>query len=116
MSTRTQWLIPQLCHGPLAAVQPPSSPLVKTSAERTGVVPPTEVECHSHVRPRPPRRADQCLAFACPGCVATNKPNYNILNLKNHVYEYHCNACTGAAVPLTIGGLTAIAEVSEVVA
>ncbi|WWC63281.1 uncharacterized protein I303_105881 [Kwoniella dejecticola CBS 10117] len=55
----------KLCHGPLASM-PTSS----------------QVECHAN-----------CLPFACPGCVKSNKPSFTILNLKNHIYDYQCSDC-----------------------
>ncbi|KAK6910501.1 hypothetical protein L486_04737 [Kwoniella mangroviensis CBS 10435] len=55
----------KLCHGPLA-----STPAAN------------EVHCHAN-----------CLPFACPGCVKSNKPSYTIINLKNHIYDYQCSEC-----------------------
>ncbi|KAI9637532.1 uncharacterized protein MKK02DRAFT_43457 [Dioszegia hungarica] len=84
----------KLCHGSIAMTVPPS-PMAHASAERTGVAVPEVVECHSH-----------CLSFACPGCVAKDRPSYSILSMNNHIYDYHCDACMadevalGRAVPI----------------
>ncbi|AFR95636.2 hypothetical protein C343_03740 [Cryptococcus neoformans C23] len=66
----------KLCHGPLA----------------TSISSLKQVECHS-----------TCIQFACPGCIKANKPSFSILNLKNHIYDYHCAECMAEAPthPLT---------------
>ncbi|WWC71580.1 uncharacterized protein I206_105538 [Kwoniella pini CBS 10737] len=55
----------KLCHGPLTSV--PTT---------------NQIECHVN-----------CLPFACPGCVKSNKSSFTILNLKNHIYDYQCSEC-----------------------
>lgn len=41
------------------------------------------------------------MPFACPSCVAHDKPSYSLINLQNEVYDYNCNICMGfAAEPL----------------
>lgn len=50
----------------------------------------------------------QCLSFACPGCVAKDRPSYSILSMNNHIYDYHCDSCMadevalGPAVPIGV--------------
>ncbi|WVF72810.1 hypothetical protein IAT40_007628 [Kwoniella sp. CBS 6097] len=65
----------KLCHGPLA------------TAPAAG-----QVNCHAN-----------CLPFACPSCVSSDKPSYSILNLNNHIYDYTCAECMAEAStkPLT---------------
>ncbi|KIR38208.1 hypothetical protein I307_02463 [Cryptococcus deuterogattii 99/473] len=66
----------KLCHGPFATSM--------SSLKQIG--------CHS-----------TCIQFACPGCIKANKPAFSILNLKNHIYDYHCAECMAEAPihPLT---------------
>ncbi|WVR00006.1 hypothetical protein IAU59_007148 [Kwoniella sp. CBS 9459] len=59
----------KLCHGPLA------------TAPAAG-----QVNCHAN-----------CLPFACPSCVSSDKPSYSILNLNNHIYDYTCAECMAEA-------------------
>ncbi|OCF37936.1 hypothetical protein I316_00160 [Kwoniella heveanensis BCC8398] len=66
----------KLCHGPLAA------------APAAG-----QVNCHAN-----------CLPFACPLCVSSDKPSFSILNLNNHIYDYTCTECmaeSASSKPLT---------------
>ncbi|EIW67266.1 hypothetical protein TREMEDRAFT_74529 [Tremella mesenterica DSM 1558] len=79
----------KLCQGPLASTTAvPKSPAMQNSASRQGAPLPQHVECHPN-----------CILFACPGCVARDRPTYCILNLSNHVYDYHCAMCM-AEIPI----------------
>lgn len=99
----------QLCHGPM------SSPVSTSFASAPAS--PAEKACHSH-----------CVTFACPGCVekvspaastsnpprsmlpfsplapcgdkrlCQNRDSYQIINLKNHIYDYHCGPCMADVV------------------
>lgn len=35
------------------------------------------------------------MPFACPSCVAHDKPSYSLINLQNEIYDYNCNVCMG---------------------
>lgn len=88
---------PQLCPGPMSS--PASTPV--------GSRPPSPVDaqaCHIH-----------CMTFACPGCVekvgrfaleykcakrfnVQKRESYQIINLNNHIYDYHCASCMADVV------------------
>ncbi|KAL7422734.1 hypothetical protein Q5752_002026 [Cryptotrichosporon argae] len=74
----------KLCHGPLASASS-TAPLALASPLRAEF--PARVDCHAN-----------CMMFACPGCVAADRPAYALINLNNHVYDYQCGVCM-AEVP-----------------
>ncbi|ORY35521.1 hypothetical protein BCR39DRAFT_555669 [Naematelia encephala] len=76
----------KLCHGPLASPVATSAALQAT-ASRHGQQAPVVVDCHSN-----------CLAFSCPSCVAKDRDSYQILDLKNHIYDHHCAICMGEVI------------------
>ena len=83
---------------------------MQLTASRRGQPIPNDIQCHSN-----------CLVFACPGCIENvssiltrsdlradefqDRSSYQILNLKNDIYDYHCSSCMEEEPPSRRGSV-----------